>query len=241
MSLLSVQSIDTFYNEVQALHDVSIEVHEEEIVTMLGANGAGKSTLLRTISGLIKPKKGEIFFQGSLISGLKPEAIARKGLLHVPEGRQIFPGLTVYENLELATTPWYQFGNTSDNEFNKLLEEVYSLFPVLKSRQDQMGWSLSGGEQQMLAIGRALMAKPKLILLDEPSLGLAPQLVRNVFMTIKKINKRGTTIFLVEQNAYLALKIANRGYVLENGRVVLSDTAEKLAADPEVKKAYLGG
>lgn len=238
MSLLKVQSLDTFYGEVQALFDISVEINEGEIVTILGANGAGKSTLLRTISGLIKPQKGEIFFQDSQIGGLKPEIIATRGILHVPEGRQIFPGLTVFENLELATSPWYRFGDTSDK---RLLEEVYEIFPVLKARKDQMGWSLSGGEQQMLAIGRALMAKPKVILLDEPSLGLAPQLVREVFVTIKKINKLGTTIFLVEQNAFLALKIASRGYVLENGRVILSDTAKNLASNPEVKKAYLGG
>ncbi len=238
MSLLSVQSIDTYYGEVQALHDISVEINEGEIVTMLGANGAGKSTVLRTISGLINPRKGEIIFQDSPINGLKPEVIATKGILHVPEGRQIFPGLTVYENLELATTPWYRFGDSSDK---KLIEEVYSIFPVLKARKDQLGWSLSGGEQQMLAIGRALMAKPRVILLDEPSLGLAPQLVRDVFVTIKKINNLGTTIFLVEQNAYLALKIADRGYVLENGRVVLSDSAKNLVRNPDVKRAYLGG
>lgn len=238
MSLLSIQSIDTYYGEIQALHDVSIDIEDGEIVTLLGANGAGKSTVLRTISGLIKPRSGKIIFKDERIDGLNPEEIAKKGILHVPEGRQIFPGLTVYENLELATTPWYRFGDSSDK---KLLEEVYSIFPVLKARKDQLGWSLSGGEQQMLAIGRALMAKPKVILLDEPSLGLAPTLVKEVFLTIKKINNLGTTIFLVEQNAYLALKVANRGYVLENGRVVLADSAKKLAENPEIKAAYLGG
>lgn len=242
MSYLSIESVDTFYGEVQALYDVSIRVEKGEIVTLIGANGAGKSTMLRTISGLIRPRRGQILFDGKRIDTCQPDEIAHMGVIQAPEGRRIFPGLSVYENLELATTPWYR-SRSGDHRrgFNELLGQVYELFPVLKQRSKQLGWSLSGGEQQMLAIGRALMAKPSVILLDEPSLGLAPTLVVEMFKTIQKINAQGTTILLVEQNAYMALKIANRGYCLENGRVVLADTAERLIHNKEVSAAYLGG
>lgn len=237
MSLLSIDSLDVFYGEVQALYNVSLHVEPGEIVALVGANGAGKSTTLRTISGILKPARGEIAFDGQPITGCRPMEIVRRGILHVPEGRRIFPGLTVYENLEVAATPWYRSGM----DLQEHLDSVFSLFPALQSRQKQLGWSLSGGEQQMLAIGRALMAKPRLILLDEPSLGLAPNLVTTMFEVIQAINVKGTAILLVEQNAFMALHIANRGYVMENGRIILKDTGKALTENARVKEAYLGG
>jgi len=235
--MIKIEQIDVYYGNVQALEDVEFEVSTGEIVTLIGANGAGKSTILKTISGLIRPVSGSIEYLGESIETMAVEKIVSKGISHVPEGRRIFPGLTVFGNLEVATSSWKRRGES----YNKELENVFKLFPVLKNRANQLGWSLSGGEQQMLAMGRGLMARPRLLLLDEPSLGLAPKLVQSVFDTIRAINEQGTTILLVEQNAYAALQIANRGYVLENGRIVLSGPAKNLASDEKVKEAYLGG
>jgi len=235
--MLKLEQIDVYYGNVRALENVDFEVNTGEIVTLIGANGAGKSTILKTISGLIRPKHGSITFVGENIERMAVEKIVSRGISHVPEGRRIFPGLTVFGNLEVATSSWRKRGESYLRE----LENVFQLFPQLRERKDQLGWSLSGGEQQMLSIGRGLMSRPRLLLLDEPSLGLAPKLVRLVFDTIKTINDQGTTILLVEQNAYAALQIADRGYVLENGRIVLSGLAKDLASDEKVKKAYLGG
>ena len=235
--MIKIDNIDVYYGNVQALNSVEFEVNTGEIVTLIGANGAGKSTILKTISGLIRPMHGSIKYLDDNIETMAVEKIVSKGISHVPEGRRIFPGLTVFGNLEVATSSWKRRGES----YKKELEYVFQLFPALKKRKDQLGWSLSGGEQQMLAMGRGLMSRPKLLLMDEPSLGLAPILVRSVFETIREINKKGTTILLVEQNAYAALQIANRGYVLENGQIVLSGKAKDLASDEKVKKAYLGG
>jgi branched-chain amino acid transport system ATP-binding protein len=235
--MLKVLDIDVYYGKVQALKTVSLEVEQGEIVTLIGANGAGKTTVLRAISGLQRPYRGSVEFEGHNISHLAPEDIVAKGVSHVPEGRRVFPGLTVFENLEIGATVWRK---RSDNLAGEL-EKVYELFPRLKERTDQLAWSLSGGEQQMLAIGRALMSKPKLLLLDEPSLGLSPVLVEQVFEVLKTINKLGITMLLVEQNAYMALAIADRGYVIESGHIVLHDKASVLSADSKVKAAYLGG
>jgi branched-chain amino acid transport system ATP-binding protein len=212
-------------------------VEAGEIVAIVGANGAGKTTTMRTIAGLLRPTRGQVLLDGQRIDGVAPETLVRRGLCLVPEGRRIFPGLTVYENLEVATAAWRRRGQSLAPD----LDRVYALFPRLQERERQLGWSLSGGEQQMLAIGRALMAHPRLLLLDEPSLGLAPVLVEEVFATIRDINERGTTILLVEQNAYQALQLAHRAYVLENGEVQLEGAARELAGNPLVKEAYLGG
>jgi len=232
--MLELFNVRTSYGKIEALKGVFLQVNEGEIVTIIGANGAGKTTLLKTISGLLPVHQGEIKFFDEKISLLQPHEINARGIIQVPEGRKIFPLLTVKENLELGAYL------KKRNEIKKNLEKVYHLFPVLKEREKQLGITLSGGEQQMLAIARALMAEPKLLMLDEPSMGLAPILVEKIFQIIKEINQQGTTILLVEQNAHQALKIATRGYVLETGKIVLSDTAENLLNNEEVKKAYLG-
>lgn len=235
--MLQLHNLTVTYQNVNALADVTLEINSGEIVTLIGANGAGKSSVLKTISGLLRPKSGDIRYEGEDILNMAPEKRVARGISHVPEGRRIFPGLTVFGNLEVATSSWRRLGESIEAD----LAKVFNLFPVLEDRMDQLGWSLSGGEQQMLAIGRGIMSRPKLLLLDEPSLGLAPKLVRNVFEAIGRINVQGTTVLLVEQNAYAALHIAHRGYVLANGSVVLSGSAKDLAADKKVKAAYLGG
>ncbi|WP_409272631.1 ABC transporter ATP-binding protein [Neobacillus sp. SCS-31] len=234
--MLKVDGINVYYGNIHALKDVSLEINEGEIVTLIGANGAGKSTLLKTISGLLKPKRGQINFKGENIAGKAAQTIVKHGISHVPEGRRVFANLTVEENLELgAYLRKDKAGIKAD------FEKVYDLFPRLLERKKQQAGTLSGGEQQMLAMGRALMARPRLLLLDEPSMGLAPLLVKTIFRIISEINETGTTILLVEQNAHMALSIANRAYVIETGRVVLSGTAAELNESEQVKMAYLGG
>ena len=234
--LLTVSNLEVCYGVISALQDVSLEIASGEIVTLIGANGAGKTTLLRTTSGLITQTRGTITFDGHDVSTKRPHEIVRLGMSHVPEGRQVFPAHTVRENLLLGA---YQDNDKARVREN--LDRVFSTFPVLAERREQKAGTLSGGEQQMLAIGRALMIRPKLLLLDEPSLGLAPLIVRKIFQIIRDINAAGTTVFLVEQNAHMALSIAHRAYVLQTGRVIKSDEAKKLLEDPDVKKAYLGG
>lgn len=234
--MLKVENINVFYGNIQALKGVSLEVKEREIVTLIGANGAGKSTLLKTISGLIKPKQGDILYEGQSIAGKAAQTIVKRGISHVPEGRRVFANMTVEENLELGA-----FLRKNKQEIQQDFEKVYHLFPRLYERRKQLAGTLSGGEQQMLAIGRALMARPRLLLLDEPSMGLAPLLVKTIFRIIEEINSFGTTILLVEQNANMALSVADRAYVIESGRVVLSGLAEELNDSEQVKKAYLGG
>ncbi len=233
--LLEIRALDVYYGNIHALKGVSLEVRAGEIVTLIGANGAGKTTTLKTISGLLRPQRGTIRYAGEDIAALPPEAIVRRGISHVPEGRRIFPNLTVQENLDLGA-----YARADRGGVRRDLERVFALFPRLRERRRQLGGTLSGGEQQMLAIGRALMSAPRLLLLDEPSLGLAPLLVEQIFRTIVEINREGATVLLVEQNANMALRIARRGYVLETGRVVLSGEAADLAANDEVRKAYLG-
>jgi len=234
--VLELRSLSTYYGNIQALKEIDLSVSEGEVITLIGANGAGKSTTLMSISGIVPPQSGEIMFEGESLVGLSPDEIVRRGVIQVPEGRHIFPGLTVQENLDMgALLRRDRDGIAAD------LEYVFTLFPILKNRRHQAGGTLSGGEQQMLAISRALMARPRLLLLDEPSLGLAPLLVQQIFEIIQKINgENGTTIFLVEQNAYLALKVADRGYVMETGRIKLTDTGENLLENEEIRRAYLG-
>lgn len=234
-TILSVKGIEVFYGTVPALHGIDLEVGKGEIVTLIGANGAGKTTTLRAISGLLRPKRGEITYMGRPIAGVKPHAITAMGLSHVPEGRGIFANLTVSDNLELGA--YLRKGKIPASEYRR----IYELFPVLEERIKQNAGTLSGGEQQMLAISRALMSKPTVLLLDEPSLGLAPQLVQTIFRVIREINQEGTTVLLVEQNAHMALEIAHRGYVMETGRIVLADHAKNLLTSDRIKKAYLGG
>ncbi len=235
MALLELRDIHTFYGNIHALKGISITVEKGEIVTLIGSNGAGKSTTLKTISGLLRPRQGEIWFDGQRLDGTPAHEIVAKGICQSPEGRRIFPRMSVRENLEMGA---YQRpkGAEMDADFDR----VFSLFPRLKERESQNGGTLSGGEQQMLAIGRALMAKPILLLLDEPSMGLAPILVEQIFDIVKDINASGTTVLLVEQNALMALGIARRGYILQTGEIVLQDVAERLMTNPEVQKAYLG-
>lgn len=234
--MLKVNDLNVFYGTIHALHNVSFEVNEGEIVTLIGANGAGKTTTLHSISGLIPSKTGEISFMKQSIKGVSANKIVELGLAQVPEGRRIFANLTVMENLEMGA-----YSRQDRNNVKKDYEMVFERFPRLKERLKQVAGTLSGGEQQMLAIGRTLMSRPKLMLMDEPSMGLAPLLVKEIFSIIKSINQTGTTILLVEQNANMALSIANRAYVLETGKVVLQGDAKKLAASEEVRKAYLGG
>ena len=234
--MLELKKVKTFYGNIQALKEVSIEVSEGEIITLIGANGAGKSTTLMSICGIVPPRSGEITFMGEPIQDMAPNNIVSLGISQVPEGRRIFPFLTVAENLDMGA-----FLRNDKDEIKRDIDYIYDLFPILAERRNQAGGTLSGGEQQMLAISRALMAKPRLLLLDEPSLGLAPLVVKQIFEIVKKINAESkTTIFLVEQNANMALKVAHRGYVMETGRVTFSDTAQNLMANDEVKKAYLG-
>ncbi len=234
--MLNLNNVQTFYGNIQALKDVSIEISQGEIITLIGANGAGKSTTLMSISGLAPPRHGEIIFEGQKIHNTAPDKIVALGICQVPEGRRIFPYLTVSENLDMGA-----FLRTDKDEMKNDIEYIYELFPLLAERRNQAGGTLSGGEQQMLAISRALMSKPRLLLLDEPSLGLAPIIIRQIFEIIKKINRENnTTIFLVEQNANLALKAAHRGYVIENGRITLTDSGPNLLANDKVRKAYLG-
>ena len=236
MSLLELRDVHTYYGNIHALKGISLTIQPGEIVTLIGANGAGKSTTLKTISGLLRPREGEIWFEDARLDGTPAHEVVAKGICQAPEGRRIFPRMTVRENLEMGAFQ-RQRGPEMDADF----ERVYGLFPRLKERLTQIGGTLSGGEQQMLAIGRALMARPKLLLLDEPSMGLAPILVEQIFDIVKDINAGGTTVLLVEQNALMALGIAKRGYILQTGEIVLQDTADKLIVDPEVQKAYLGG
>jgi branched-chain amino acid transport system ATP-binding protein len=233
--MLGVRDLVVAYGAIPALHGIDLFVQKGEIVTLIGANGAGKTTTLRTISGLLKPRRGAITYDGRDITGVKPHVITALGVSHVPEGRGIFANLTVVDNLELGA--YLRKDRVTDAEY----ERIFSLFPVLKERIKQNAGTLSGGEQQMLAISRALMSKPTVLLLDEPSLGLAPQLVQTIFRVIKEINAEGTTILLVEQNAHMALLTAHRGYVMETGRIVLTDDTKTLLASDRVKHAYLGG
>lgn len=232
---LVVKGVDVLYGDVQALWDVSLEVKQGTIVSLVGANGAGKSTLLKTISGINRANKGEILFSGKSVTHLKPQDVVDIGISHVPEGRRLFASLTVLENLKLGAYP-----PRARAVFGESLTKAFDLFPVLKSRQNQKAGSLSGGEQQMLAIGRAMMSQPTILMLDEPSLGLSPILVKTMFDLVASLNKQGVTMLLVEQNVRQALKIANHAYVLKNGRIVMSGGGEELLADPEVQKAYIG-
>ena len=234
--MLELRNVDTYYGNIQALKGISIDVNEGEIVTLIGANGAGKSTTLMTICGVTPPRSGEISFKGTPIHKMSTEKIVAMGLVQVPEGRRIFPTMSVLENLEMGT-----FLRRDKSDIQKDIDYVFDLFPILAQRRSQMGGTLSGGEQQMLAISRALMARPRVLLFDEPSLGLAPLIIKQIFEIIKKINQeQKTTVFLVEQNANQALKLADRGYVMENGHITLTDTAANLLDNEQVKSAYLG-
>lgn len=236
--MLKIRNLQTFYGRIRVLDNVSLSVKPGEIVTLIGANGAGKSTMLNCISSLIPCREGEIVFQGQRIDGQQPEEVVRLGICQVPEGRQIFQPLTVQENLELGA--YLRYGRRERGSIEQDLNMVFSLFPVLSERSNQISGTLSGGEQQMLAIGRALMSRPKLLLLDEPSMGLAPKVVVDIFHTILRLRHEGLTILVVEQNARAALKIADRGYVLETGRIILQGSATELLEDHDVKRAYLG-
>lgn len=236
MAMLEVHNLSVNYGVIQAVKNVSFEINKGEIVTLIGANGAGKSTIVKTISGLLKPKKGRIVYQNEDIVRQKAPQIVLDGISQVPEGRHIFAGLTVMENLQMGA-----FLQKNSDETAQNYQEVFARFPILQKRRNQDAATLSGGEQQMLAIGRALMAKPKLLLLDEPSMGLSPLFIQEIFTIIKELNEKGTTILLIEQNAKQALSIANRGYVLATGTVQLTGTGKELLADPEVQKVYFGG
>jgi branched-chain amino acid transport system ATP-binding protein len=232
--VLELRDAHTYYGRIHALQGVTLEVRRGEIVTLIGANGAGKTTILKTISGLLHPRSGQVIFEGVDVTQRPAHVLVKAGIGHAPEGRRIFSRLTVLENLQMGA-----FTRTRE-EAREDIDRIYGIFPRLKERATQRGGSLSGGEQQMLAVGRALMARPRVLLLDEPSLGLAPILVQEIFSIIKEINERGTTVLLVEQNALQALNVAHRGYVLQTGRVILADTAARLAANEDVRRAYLG-
>lgn len=234
--MLEMKDVNVYYGAIHAIKDINLTVNQGEIVTLIGANGAGKSTTLRTISGLLKPKTGSITFEGENIAGMKAHEIVRTGISQVPEGRRIFAEMSVMENLDLGA-----FTRKDADGIQADIKHIFELFPRLEERKSQIAGTLSGGEQQMLAMGRALMSRPKLLLLDEPSMGLAPLLIKEIFNIIVDINKAGTTVLLVEQNANMALSIASRAYVLETGRITLSGDAKKLAASEDVRKAYLGG
>jgi branched-chain amino acid transport system ATP-binding protein len=236
MALLEVRDLHVYYGHIHALKGISIAVEAGEIVTLIGANGAGKSTTLNTISGLLRPRQGRVLLDGADLGAYPPHEIVGRGVVQVPEGRRIFGRLTVRENLEMGA-----FRRTDRAGIEEDLERVFALFPRLRERMQQVAGTLSGGEQQMLAIGRGLMTRPTLLLLDEPSMGLAPVLVEQIFETVRQINAAGTTILLVEQNAYMALEIAHRGYVLQTGEIALTGTARELQANEEVRRAYLGG
>jgi branched-chain amino acid transport system ATP-binding protein len=235
MSLLEVENIDVFYDDVQAVWGVSLRVDEGEVVGIIGANGAGKSTTLNTISGLIKPRTGSIVFQEQNVEHLPAERIVELGIAQIPEARRLFPFMTVQENLEIGA-----YNRRAQSMEEQTLEEVFDLFPILRERRNQLARTLSGGEQQMLAVGRGLMAKPVLLMLDEPSLGLAPMLVKTVFEAVQRINDGGTTVLLVEQDVQHSLQLSHRGYVFENGRVVMEGNGKELLEDPHIRKAYLG-
>lgn len=234
--MLNINNINVYYGNIHALKGVSLDIREGEIVTLIGANGAGKSTLLKTISGLIKPKNGDILFEGRSIAGKVAQTIVKQGVSHVPEGRRVFSNMTVEENLELGA-----YLRKDKQGIREDFEKVYQLFPRLYERRKQLSGTLSGGEQQMLAMGRALMARPRLLLLDEPSMGLAPLLVKTIFRIIEEINQSGTTILLVEQNANMALSVAHRAYVIETGKIVLSGSSDELNQSDQIRMAYLGG
>ncbi len=233
--LLEVENLNVYYGAIHALQGISFHVEEGEIVTLIGANGAGKSTTLNTISGLLRPREGSIRFKGQELTRMRAHDIVRLGIVQVPEGRKIFATLTVAENLDMGA-----YTRTNPSEIARSRERVFASFPRLRERLNQLGGTLSGGEQQMLAMGRGLMSRPTLLLLDEPSMGLAPILVEEIFSIIQEINSQGTSILLVEQNANMALSVAHRGYVLETGKIVLEGTAQELRDNPQVKKAYLG-
>jgi len=235
MSLLDIRNISVSYGDVQVIYDVSLHIEEGEIVSIIGANGAGKSTILKTISGLLAPRSGEIFLAGEAIHRLPPERIVDRGIVQVPEGRRLFSLMTVKENLDVGA-----YNPHAEKVKNQTMMEVFSLLPRLLDRQNQMAITLSGGEQQMVAIGRGLMAKPKLLMLDEPSLGLAPILIKDIFETIQKISDQGTTVLLVEQDVAHSLKMSDRAYVLEHGRVVMEGTGKDLVENPHIREAYLG-
>ena len=236
MALLEVESIHSYYGNIHALMGISLKIEEGEVVALIGSNGAGKTTTLRSIQGILPPREGKIVFRGEVIQGKPAHDMIEKGIAQSPEGRKIFPRMSVLENLEMGA-----YHRTDRSEIQRDMERVYDLFPRLEERAKQEAGTMSGGEQQMLAIGRALMGRPKLLLLDEPSMGLAPVLVERIFQTIQEINRQGTTILLVEQNANVALEIATRGYVLETGKIVNAASAENLREDPKVREAYLGG
>ncbi len=233
--MLKLNNISAYYGNINALNQINLEVNKGEIVSLLGANGAGKSSTLKVISGLLEPREGDVSFRDNMITGMEPEKIVDRGIIHIPEGRQIFPALTVEENLKIGA---YRIRKSTD--WRDKLTDIFEYFPVLSDRRQQKGGTLSGGEQQMLAIARGLMAEPELLMLDEPSLGLAPLIVKDIFKIIKKINSEGVTILLVEQNANMALKVANRAYILETGDIVHSGNAKDLASDEKVIEAYLG-